>query len=72
MDAPFSDAQFISFKIALAAMVVAALIPTRVHEFYPDADVIVRIRNKRILPEIEIQDRLNKQDKSKKEIGEAH
>jgi len=58
MDTPFSVAQFIAFKVALAAMVVAALLQTRVHEFYPDADVIVRIRKGTILPEIDIQDRV--------------
>jgi len=42
----------------MAAMVVAALLQTRVHEFYPDADVIVRIRKGNILPQIDIQDRI--------------
>lgn len=60
MDAPFSATQFIAFKVALAAMVVAALLQTRVHEFYPDADVTIRIRKGAILPEIDIQDRVRK------------
>ena len=58
MDAPFSAAQFVAFKIAMAAMVVAALLQTRVHEFYPDADVTIRIRKGNILPELDIQDRV--------------
>ena len=39
-------------------MVVAALLQTRVHEFYPDADVTIRIRKGNILPELDIQDRV--------------
>lgn len=55
---PLPAAQFVAAKLALAALVVAALLQTRVHEFYPDADVIVRIRKGTILPNIEIQDRV--------------
>lgn len=62
MDAPLSAAQFVAFKIVLAAMVVAALLQTRVHEFYPDADVTIRIRKGNILPELDIQDRVRNQN----------
>lgn len=61
MDVPFSATQFVRFKVALAATMVAALLDTRVNEFYPNADVIIRIRRRQILPNIEIQDRVEKE-----------
>lgn len=58
MTAMFSPAEFLAAKIAIIALVLTALAQTRVHEFYPNADLIIRIRKGSILPNVEIQDRI--------------
>ncbi len=59
MPALFSPADFLAAKIAIVALILATIAQTRVHEFYPDADLIIRIRKGNILPNVEIQDRVH-------------
>lgn len=58
-----SASQFVATKLALGCLVVEALrrvtlSQMTLSEYYPDADVIVRIRQGTILPDIDIHDRV--------------